>query len=359
MIKYVVIPFWRIELDSEKTVKIGIIGCGFYAQNHLHAWNDLQSQGAALVAVCDLDPEKARAAGTKFGAAWYTDVDEMLDAQSIDLLDIATQMRSHRELASKAADRKIAAIVQKPLAPTLDECVAIVDYADQNGTWLAVHENFRFSTAMRRVKAEIDSGAIGIPNWARISFRTGYNIYSGQPYLAHEERLAILDTGVHLLDLARFFLGEVERVFCETQRRNTLVKGDDTATMLLRHVSGAVSVVETTYEAQRIPDVFPATLLEIEGPDGSVILSQNEKMTVTTRGTASTSDVGSPLLSWTSQPWHGSQEAVLHTNAHLLEAFRAGQQADVSGGDNLKTFALVEAAYLSAREQVSVRPQFP
>ena len=334
-----------------------MIGCGFYAQNHLHAWNDLQSQGAELVAVCDLDPQKAKSAGKKFRAACYTDVDEMLNSQSIDIVDIATQMRSHRALAAKAAERRIASIVQKPLAPNLDECKAIVEFAERNSAWIAVHENFRFSTVMRRVKAEIDTDAIGTPNWARFTFRTGYDIYAGQPYLMHEERFAILDNGIHLLDLARFFLGEVERISCETQRRNPQVKGDDTATMLLRHTSGAVSVVETTYESNRIPDPFPATLLEIEGPDGSIILLHEETMTVTTRGVARTEHVGSPLLSCTSQPWHGSQEAVVHANAHFLETFRANRQAETSGADNLKTFALVEAAYLSAQNNVSVRPQ--
>lgn len=343
--------------SETKTTNIGVIGCGFYAQNHLHAWKDLQTRGAKLVAICDLDPAKARTAGEKFGSAWYTEVDEMLDAEVIDLLDIVTQMRSHRALVAKAVDCEIAAIVQKPLAPDLDECLAIVDYAAHRGSWLAIHENFRFSTVMRRIKSEIDCGIIGEPNWARLSFRTGYDIYTGQPYLMEEERLAILDTGIHVLDLARFFLGEVDRISCETQRRNPNVKGDDTATILLRHTSGAVSVVETTYEAHRIPDAFPQTLLEIEGPDGSIILSPNEKMTVTTQGKASTVEVGSPLLPWTSRPWHGSQEAVLHANAHFLEAFRANQPAETSGFDNLKTFALVEAAYQSAREHIAIRPK--
>ena len=159
-----------------------MIGCGFYAQNHLHAWAELRALGTELVAVCDLDPEKAKAAGDKFGAKWYTDVDQMLNSTTIDLIDIATQMGSHQALAALAAERKIASILQKPLAPTLDECVAIVDLAQKQKVWLAVHENFRFGTGMRRVKETIASGVIGAPNWARISFRTCYDVYAGQPY---------------------------------------------------------------------------------------------------------------------------------------------------------------------------------
>jgi predicted dehydrogenase len=349
---------WSPDLEPEQeTTNVAIVGCGFYAQNHLNAWKYLQSQGVELVSVCDLDPKKAKTAGEKFGAAWYTDADEMLGTENIDILDIATQMGSHRALAAKAAKRRIASVIQKPLAPNLEESIAIVDCAEENDAWIAVHENFRFSTVMRRIQAEIDSNAIGTPNWARLTFRTGYDVYAEQPYLMREERLAILDSGIHLLDLARFFLGEVERISCETQRRNPRVRGDDTATMMLRHTSGAVSVVETTYEAHRIPDAFPSTLLEIEGPDGSIILSHQDTMTVTSRGEARTEHIGSPLLPWTSQPWHGSQEAVLNANTHFLESFRANKPAETSGADNLKTFALVEAAYLAAQLQIAVKPQ--
>ncbi len=344
-------------MTGQKRTRIGVVGCGFYAQNHLNAWTHLRTVGADLVGVCDLDREKAEAAGKQFGVAWYTNLDQMLDECRLDLLDIVTRMDSHRLLAAKAAEKRVGAIVQKPFAPNLIECIAIVETADKHGAWLAVHENFRFGTAMRRVRDVIASGAIGVPNWARLSFRTGYDVYRGQPYLALGDRLAILDSGIHLLDLARWFLGEVEHLSCETQRRSPAVKAEDTATIMLRHISGAVSMVETTYEAKRIPDAFPETLLEMEGTEGSVIVSRGEQMTVTTRGKAEVEHVGSALLPWTSRPWHSSQEAVLHANAHMLESFRAGRQAETSGADNLKTFALVEAAYLSAQTHASVRPE--
>ena len=79
-------------------------------------------------------------------------------------------------------------------------------------------------------------------------------------------------------------------------------------------------------------------------------------MIVTTQGLSFEEKIGGPLLAWTSRPWHVSQEAVLHTNAHMLSAFRAGRPADTSGEDNLKTYALVEAAYELASSGRAVRP---
>ena len=340
----------------QKTVAVGMVGCGFYAQNHLHAWADLRPEGALLTAVCDRDPEKAAAAGTKFGVPHFTDMNQMLDRAKIDLLDIATRMDTHKELAAIAAERGIPAVVQKPFAPTWEECIAIVEKARKHQAWLAVHENFRFASAMRAVKKVLTQGTIGTPNWARLSWRTGFDVYRGQPYLAEEEKLVIQDVGIHILDLARYFLGEVSHLSCETQKRNPKIRAEDTATIMMRHTSGAVSVVEATYGAKRGDDPFPETMLEIEGDGGSLILTKGEKMIVTTHGLTFEDHVGGPLLHWTSRPWHVSQEAVLHTNRHMFECVRAGIPADTSGEDNLKTYALVEAAYEAARTHAAVKP---
>jgi predicted dehydrogenase len=345
-------------MNVKKGARIGMIGCGFYAQNHLHAWADLREVGADLVAVCDIDRGRAEAAASQFGARPYTSVDAMLDAEALDFVDIATRLDSHQGIAAKAAVRRIGAIVQKPLAPTLADCVAIVETARRHGSWLAVHENFRFGTAMRRIKAMLDAGDIGQVNWARLSFRTGFDVYENQPYLAQEQRLCILDSGIHILDLGRFFLGEVERISCETQKRNPAIVGEDTATMMLRHKSGAVSLVEATYEAKRLPDVFPETQLEIEGSEGSVILRSGQKLTLTSRGRSQEIDLAPPPLSWTDPRWLVSQEAVLHANAHFLARFLEGRVADTSGEDNLRTFALVEAAYRAAETRGSVSPEY-
>ncbi len=343
--------------SSPSSVRVGLIGCGFYALNHLNSWRDLASDGAILAAVSDRDEAKARAAGEKFSAPWFSDARKMLDSVPLDLVDITTRMDTHRELAALTAERRIPTVVQKPFAPEWADCVAIVENAKAHGAWLAVHENFRFGSAMMRVNEVIKAGTIGEPSWARICFRTGYDVYKGQPYFYNEERLAILDVGIHVLDLARVFLGDVERVYCETQRRNPKVRAEDTATMTLRHLSGAVSVVECTYEARRSDDAFPETLLEIEGPLGSIVMKKGEVMTVTTQGLTFDDRVGTPLLSWTTRPWHVSQEAARNTCKHMLHAVRAGVPAETSGEDNLKTYALVEAAYESARTHASVRPK--
>jgi predicted dehydrogenase len=224
------------------------------------------------------------------------------------------------------------------------------------GVFLAVHENFRFQAPMREVADRLRTGAIGEPSWARISFRTGYDIYRGQPYLLQEERFVILDLGVHVVDLARAFLGEVTHVSAETQRRNPKARGEDTATLLLKHQSGAVSLVECTYGSRRVPDSFPETLLEIEGPRGAILLKPGYALEVTVDGKVTATHTDAPPLPWAERPWHIVQESVYATCAHMLEAVRAGRDAATSAADNARTFAVCEAAYEAMGTGRAVRP---
>ena len=82
-----------------------------------------------------------------------------------------------------------------------------------------VHENFRFQTPILAVREVLARGTIGRPFFARISWRTGYDVYASQPYLAAEERFIILDLVIHLLDVARCLFGEVERVVLPDRER--------------------------------------------------------------------------------------------------------------------------------------------
>jgi predicted dehydrogenase len=340
----------------KERVRVGLIGCGFFARNHLYSWKDLAPAGADLVAVCDTDPAKAKAAAEAFEVAGYTDAEAMFRAENLGLVDIVTRMDTHRLLAELAFRHGVATVVQKPFAPTWADCVAIVEAAEEAGVFLAVHENFRFEAPIRTVKDVLDTGAIGAPSWARIAFRTGYDVYSNQPYFYDEERLVILDLGVHVVDVARFLLGEVAHVSCETQRRNPKVRAEDTATMLLRHVSGAVSVVECTYEAKKLPDPFPQTLIEIEGPKGAVVLTPGYRMEVTAAGGMQARDIEIPKLSWAAPPWHMVHASVHATCAHMLDCVRTGREAETSGRDNLRTYAVCEAAYEAASSGRAVTP---
>lgn len=285
-----------------------LIGCGFFAINQMHAWRDLE--GASIIAICDRDPERLRIVGDQFGIARrYTDAAALFEGETLDFVDIATTAPSHRALVELAARHRVPAICQKPFAPTLADAKAMVKACVEAGVPLMVHENFRWQSAIQAVRAAIDSGEIGTPFFGRISFRSAYDVFSGQPYLATGKRFIIEDLGIHILDIARFLLGDVSTITARTARINQAIAGEDVATMLMDHAGGATSVVDCSYATSLAVEPFPETLIEIDGSDGTIRLAQGYRLTVTGRSGTVFSDVSPPLLPGRRVPGTTSRKA--------------------------------------------------
>lgn len=328
-------------------LKGALIGCGFFAINQMHAWTDVD--GARITAICDRDPERLKVVGDQFGIdRRYSDAEALFADGGFDFVDIATTAESHRALVEMAARSNIPAICQKPFAKTLSDAKAMVEACRHAGVALMIHENFRWQTPIQAVRKALDAGAIGTPFWGRFSFRSGYDVFSGQPYLAKGERFIIEDLGIHTIDIARYILGDVRSITARTKRVNPKIKGEDVATILLDHENGATSVVDVSYATKLSKEPFPETLIELDGSEGTIRLTQGYGLQVTSAEGTTTTDVSPKLLAWASRPWHNIQESVHAIQQHWVDQLKRGAEHSTSGADNLKTFALVEAAYDSA-----------
>ena len=340
---------------NNSPLRVGVVGCGFFAENHLAAWT--QIEGVTLSAVCDLDIAKARSAAERYGAkSFFANAADLLDSGEIDFVDIATTMRSHVKLVGLAADRGMPVIVQKPLAPSFAECLSIIDRCKAAKVPFMVHENTRFLRPVRKVREIIESGSLGTLTWGRIAFRTGHDIYGKQPYLAQEDHFVLLDLGVHMLDVARFLFGEVDRLYCRSQSIKPGIRGEDMATTVLSHANGATSVVECSYASPIHPDPFPELTLQIEGTRGSLRLEPGYALTSFSDGNVRKFDVSPKLFSWSTPPWHGTQESVHAIQQHWIKCLREGKEPETSGADSRKTYELVFGAYESARTGKAVAP---
>ncbi|CAM3277670.1 Gfo/Idh/MocA family oxidoreductase [Paracoccus nototheniae] len=326
-----------------------MIGCGFFAQNQMHAWQAVP--GLRIVALCDRDPDRLAQTAARFGVdRTYADAAAMMADGGFDFVDIATTVASHRPLVLAAANAGLHAICQKPFASTMQDARAMVAAMEQAGKILMVHENFRWQSPVRAVLDALRDGAIGRPFFARFSFRSGHDVFSGQPYLATDPRFIIQDLGIHILDIARATLGDVTRLSASTARINPAIRGEDVATILLDHAGGAASVVDCSYATRRLPETFPETLIEIDGDRGSLRLEAGYRLVIQTETAEEVRDVAPPLLPWADRPWHNIQESVQIIQSHFIDCLREGRQPETSGRDNLQTLALVEAAYASARD---------
>lgn len=333
-------------------MKGAVIGCGFFAQNQLHAWHDIA--GVEIVALCDSDAKRLKDTSDAFSIArTYSDAAQMLASGGFDFVDIATTVASHRVLVEMALNADVHVICQKPFAENMTDARAMVAAAEAADKTLMVHENFRWQSPIQAALSIVKSGAIGDPFFGRVSFRSGYDVFSGQPYLAEGKRFIIEDLGIHILDISRAFFGDATHIAATTRRINPAIKGEDVATMLITHDGGASSVVDCSYATQRTPETFPQSLLEIDGTKGTLRLDAGYTLTVQNEQEA-VMDVSPPLLAWAQEPWHNVQESVLTIQQHFIDCIASGKAPDTSGADNLMTLALVEAAYLSASQNRTV-----
>lgn len=326
-----------------------VIGCGFFAQNHLHAWQMIPS--AKIVAVCDINEARAKEYAERFGIArYYSDCKAMLEQENLDFVDIVTQGNTHAALTQLVASYGVNMICQKPLAPSFEEAKQIV--ATCQNVQLMVHENFRWQRPMLELKKAADS--LGELFFGRISFRSAYDIYAVQPYLATDERFIIYDLGVHLFDLARFYFGEATSLICHTQRINPKIVAEDVATALLKMNSGAHVIVDMSYASRLEHESFPQTFVDLEGSKGSARLDRNFQLSVSTNAGTELYDVSPRSFDWSSGFINAVPEGVLNIQRHFIECLEAGRSPATSGSDNLKTLELSFAAYTSAAEAKSI-----
>ncbi len=324
--------------------RFALIGCGFFAQNHLNAWAQIPE--VELVATCDIDPAKAQAAAEQFGGRPYTDARELLEREDVDFVDIATTPPTHRMMVELAAAHGVAAICQKPLAWEMSDAKAMVDAMAAKNLPFMVHENFRFQSPMRRIKQVIDSGAIGRPFFGRMSFRTAHDVYSAQSWLVESERMIIVDVAVHLFDLARFFIGEPETLYTDALRVNPRIRGEDVATVLM-HMPEATCIVDASYETKSDHNTYPQTFVTVEGTQGTITLSADYHLQVVSGADVLDEDLVIPDHGWTSEPWNAIQDSVVNVQRQWVACLRSGVVPECSGEETLRLLDITLGAYES------------
>jgi predicted dehydrogenase len=328
-------------------LQLGIIGCGFWAHYQVAAWRELA--GVEVVAVCDKDLNKAKNLATKFGITKvYQDAVNLLQNEQLDVIDVITNVETHRLFVETAARHGIPVICQKPMGQNLEEARAMVNFCKQQGVKFFVHENFRWQDQLRQVKDALDSGVIGKPFKARITFCSAFEVYKNQPFLAETEHFVLTDIGSHFLDEARFLFGEAESLYCQTHSVNPHIKGEDAAEVFLKMKNGVSCWVEMSYASVLERDSFPETHILIEGEHGSIHLSENYQLKITTRTGTTCTDVRAPVYAWADPDYAVFHASIVDCNRDVLHDLQGVKTAETTGEDNLKTVELVWGSYRSA-----------
>ncbi|NBU63901.1 MAG: gfo/Idh/MocA family oxidoreductase [Chloroflexia bacterium] len=232
------------------TLRIGIIGCGGIGRTHMHAW---LSAGYRPVAVCDAIPAVAHDLAQLSDATVYSDGTTMLANAQLDVVSICTPPALHAELTIAALDRHIAVLCEKPMAPTIAECDAMIAAATRNQTLLSVGFCHRYQPHIEVMKAQIGAGMIGDVIMFRNRF-AGHMPNVEQRWFSNRALAGggvMVDTCVHSVDLFRHLIGDVARVQASAVTRTTslgpALQVEDTAVITLTSTEGVLGVIEASW----------------------------------------------------------------------------------------------------------------
>jgi predicted dehydrogenase len=332
------------------------LGAGYFSQFHFHAWQRMERVN--IVSVCDVDASKAAGAAQQYGFGRHdVDFTKALDDLRPDFVDVITPPETHLALVEEIAGRGVPIVCQKPLAPSLEEARQLVHAAASAGVRLMVHENFRFQPWHRAIKRLIDAGAIGEVLHS-LTFRTrtgdgwGDDAYLGrQPYFRRMPRLLVYETGVHFIDTFRYLAGDVDGAYALLRRLNPVICGEDAGLLIFELASGAVAVWDANrYNESADPDPrFTFGEFLVEGDGGSIRLYPDGRLTV--------QPLGEPERdhAYPCERRGFGGDCVFATLRHFVECLESGQPFETEGHDYLKTLAVQEAVYQSAREGRPVR----
>ena len=345
-------------LPGRKDFRIGVLGAGFIVSDcHLVAY---RKAGFNPVAIASRTRAGAEKVAQRHGIARVYDTPaQLLDDPSIEVLDIAVPPMHQLGLIEAACRRKTvkAILAQKPLGMNYREAVEAVAACEKAGIVLAVNQNMRYDQSVRAARTLLENGTIGEPVFATIDMR-------GIPHWMdwHKDLgwLTLRIMSIHHLDTFRYWFGDPEGIYCSvrTDPRTKFQHTDGICTYILEYANGlrCVGIDDTWTGPAR--EGCPADIRiewRIEGTKGLAIGDVGWcKSPYTTPSTIRYAAIGDKEFHqprWT-ESWF--PDAFIGTMAQLLIALETGKEPVISGRDNLKTMALVEAAYLSAAEFRSV-----
>ena len=226
------------------SVGVGIIGCGLIGQKRAKALGE-----GRLIACADINQSCARVLAGKSGATVFSDWRSLLALQDVEMVVIATLHDSLAEITLAAISAGKHVLVEKPAARNPEELEPVMAAAERRGVKVHVGFNHRYHRAFRKARELFEAGALGELMFIRARYghggRIGYDKeWRANPVLCGGGEL--MDQGPHLIDLARWFLGDFTEVqgFAHTYYWDMPV--DDNGFMLLKTAKRQVAFLHTS-----------------------------------------------------------------------------------------------------------------
>ncbi len=255
-------------------LNFGIVGCGRIAKRHSELLGYNNVQNASLVAVCDINEEKSKKLGKQFNIPYYTDMDEMMRKNSLDVVSVLTESGHHAKNVINLAKYGKHLVVEKPMALTLRDADFMIKACDENNCKLFIIKQNRFNVPVLKLREAIESNRFGklVLGTVRVRWARHQSYYDQDTWRG----TWALDGGVltnqasHHIDMLEWMMGDVESVFAKTNTSLVNIEAEDTAVVTLKFKNGALGIIEAT-TATRPNDLEGS--ISILGERGSVVIS--------------------------------------------------------------------------------------
>lgn len=332
-------------------LRIAILGVAHY---HANFWTKafLQSGDVAVAGAWDADPARLEAFTREHGIAAVTDLADLLALS--DAVAICSETANHPALIEAAAKRGLPVLCEKPLGATMAQCDAIADTVAETGTRFMQSFPKRFDPINHEIAALLREGAIGRVTLARVrhghshgfdpDFRRAWFVDPAQSGGG-----TLLDEGVHAADFLRWMFGDPVSAYATLSSGTFDLPVEDTAAAIFRYADGMIAEVTTSW-------AFAAadSSIEIYGTQGTILLGgvdiasrptrERDFLRVFRREGNGGSWASSPTV-----PHFKTGIFHEHVAWAFVKALRDGAAMPVTLEDGRRAFAMIEAAYRSAR----------
>ncbi len=247
-------------------VRVALVGCGTMGRVHTNGYKNIDN--AKLVAVCDINREKAQLLSDINGSKVYTSFDEMLKNEEFDILDVCLPTYMHKEFSLKGMDCGKHIFCEKPIALSVEDANIMIDTAKEKGLKFSVGHVLRFFPAYKSAIKTVESGKTGPIKLIRTTRNQGFPQWSWENWYNDYEKSGgpIVDLIIHDFDWIAQSFGDVDRVYAKSF--NGKVENKEHCMATLRLKNGAIAHVEGSWG---FPNGYPfRTTFELVGTQGQI-----------------------------------------------------------------------------------------
>src|SRR5712664_95418 len=332
------------------TFHIGLIGGGNITETHARAAGAIP--GVEISAIHGTNAEKVARLCREHGGTPYQDFDSFSKHRLMDLVIIGSPSGLHATQGIAAARQGLHVLTEKPIEISTARADALIEAAKQSKVQLGVIFQDRLKPHIRQLKNWLDQGLLGKPLFvdARVKWYRPPEYYANSRWrgtLALDGGGALINQGVHTIDLLLWLLGDVARVQARTATLLHEIEAEDTAAAILEFSSGALGIFHATTAAY---PGYPRRV-EISGSQGTVILEHDRILAANLRNAPATAAVSAAL----DENQSASSAVVSDFRGHqavvedFLQAIQHNRAPACDGLEGRRSLALIESIYRAAK----------